>query len=292
MKRVKKVMHTLFFPHVAVAAVCAVLAAAMLIYTFAFSEEEGPFAYISYVFSAYALAVSCLGVFPAVRGIRRRAAEFANGNPHVNRFMSDITFKTKVTLALSLAVNTGYAALKLITGIYYRSAWLITLAAYYILLLVIRLLLLSHIGKDKSDRAAELRRCRACGIVLIFINIVLAGMIVRVLRHGDGFTYSGNLIYVMAMYDFYTMIMAIVNLVKIRKRGSPILTAAKAVNFAAALITMLSLETAMLAQFGGDEDFAFRYNIVSYTGGGICAILAFIAVFMIAGATAGLKANR
>ena len=52
-----------------------------------------------------------------------------------------------------------------------------------------------------------------------------------------------------ALYTFYTTIMAVVNLVRDRKSGSPVMAAARGVNLAAALVSMLSLETAMLTQF-------------------------------------------
>lgn len=64
------------------------------------------------------------------------------------------------------AVNTGYAVLKFAAGIFYGSAWLITLAAYYTLLLTMRFLLLLHINRNTRDMAAEWRRCRACDVVL------------------------------------------------------------------------------------------------------------------------------
>ena len=183
---------------------------------------------------------------------------------------------------MSLALNTGYAVLKFVTGIFYGSAWLITLAAYYTLLLTMRFLLVLHIHRNTRDMAAEWKRCRACGVVLLFMNIVLTGMVVLVLRRGEGFVYPGYLIYAMALYDFYTMTMAIVNLVKSRKQKSPVLTAAKVINVAAALIAMLSLETAMITQFGAEDGEVFRHTMIALTGGGICVIMVIMAVLMIA----------
>jgi hypothetical protein len=58
----------------------------------------------------------------------------------------------------------------------------------------------------------------------------------------------------MAAYFFYAVIIAATNVVKFRRHGSPILSAAKAINLVAAMVSILSLETAMLAQFGSDND--------------------------------------
>ena len=51
--------------------------------------------------------------------------------------------------------------------------------------------------------------------------------------------------------------MAVVNLVRDRKSGSPVMAAARGVNLAAALVSMLSLETAMLTQFNDGSKGAF-----------------------------------
>ena len=68
------------------------------------------------------------------------------------------------------------------------------------------------------------------------------------------YEYPGVLIYAMAAYFFYAVIIAATNVVKFRRHGSPILSAAKAINLVAAMVSILSLETAMLAQFGSDND--------------------------------------
>lgn len=287
MERVKKVIHAVLFPKAAVIVLCAVLAAILLIYTFGFYGTSGWIAYVSYAFSAYALVIVCIGLWSmknsaAVKRMKDTVLEMAGQNPYVSRYMADIVFKTKISLLLSLALNTGYAVLKFVTGIFYGSAWLITLAAYYTLLLTMRFLLVLHIHRNTRDMAAEWKRCRACGVVLLLMNIILTGMVILVLQRGEGFVYPGYLIYVMALYDFCTMTMAIVNLVKSRKQKSPVLTAAKVINVAAALIAMLSLETAMITQFGAEDGEVFRHTMIALTGGGICVIMVIMAVLMIA----------
>lgn len=290
MERAKKVIRAVLFPKAAVIVLCAVLAVLLLIYTFGFYGTSGWIAYASYVFSAYALVIVCIGLWSmknsaAVKRMKDTVLELADQNPYVSRYMADVVFKTKVSLLLSLTLNTGYAVLKFVTGIFYGSAWLITLAAYYTLLLTMRVLLLLHINRNTRDMAAEWKRCRACGVVLLFMNIILTGMVVLVLRRGEGFVYPGYLIYAMALYDFCTMTMAIVNLVKSRKRKSSVLAAARVINVAAALITILSLETAMITQFGAGEGELFRYTMIASTGGGICAAMVVMAVIMITKST-------
>ena len=66
------------------------------------------------------------------------------------------------------------------------------------------------------------------------------------------------------------------------------LSGAKAVSFAAALVSLLSLETAMLSQFG-EGDLLFRRLMTGATGADVCCIVLATAVYMIAAATVRLN---
>lgn len=171
---------------------------------------------------------------------------------------------------LSLALNVFYAALKLVCGALYRSVWFGTLAVYYLLLAVMRFVLLRHARQSGfgADVAAELRRYRSCGLILMLMNVALSGVVVLVVRGNEDFRYPGYRIYLMAMYVFYNIITAVRNVAKYRRYNSPAMSAAKAVSLAAALVSMLSLETAMLAQFdNGANPEAFRRSLRRTCGG-------------------------
>ncbi len=74
----------------------------------------------------------------------------------------------------------------------------------------------------------------------------------------------------------------VMNVVKYRKYHSPVMSAAKVISLAAALVSMLSLETAMLAQFDkGQNPKPFRRIMTGCTGGGVCAMVLGIAVYMV-----------
>lgn len=292
MERVKKFLNIIFYPRAWIIAFCDVIAALLLVFVFVYYGESGFVAYISYAFSAYAFIVSFLGFIPAVKRIKHIFTQVAKKNRYISRYMTDSKFKIQVSLYFSIGMNIAYAALKFISGIYYRSAWLITLAAYYFLLLLMRILLLHNIVKGRNNLMMEWKRCRICGFFLMIMNIVLTGMVVLVLRRGEGFVYVGYLIYVMAAYDFYTITMAVINLIRSRKQSSPVFTAARVINVAAALITMLSLETAMITQFGSESGDEFRHTMIAATGGGISVIMLMMAIVMIVRATKSLKALR
>lgn len=292
MERFKRIWNRLFFPGTAVVLISVPVAAALLIYAFLFEQENSPIAYISYVISAYSLSIVCAWI------AKMPKAEFKamlHRNQHVHRYLTDLPLKTHVSLYLSLGFNLLFAALKLFFGVYYRSVWFGTLAVYYLLLAGMRFLLLRHVNRNSigTDIPSEWKRYRLCGVILMLMNSALAGVVILVVHENEGFHYAGYLIYVVAMYAFYNIITAVRDVITYRKYNSPVMSAAKAIKLAAALVSMLSLETAMLMQFNtGPDQALFRRVMTAVTGGCVCLIVLLIAVFMIARSTKRLRDNR
>ena len=142
--------------------------------------------------------------------------------------------------------------------------------------LLVRYVHKSPLGRDLP---AEYRRYRACGVLLLFMNGALAGVIGYMVHQDRGATYPGLMIYMAAAYTFYITIAAIVNVIRWRRRGSPILSAAKNISLTAALVSMLTLEHAMTTQFGGGR--SFRRTMTAAFGGTICVAVLGMAVVMI-----------
>lgn len=99
-------------------------------------------------------------------------------------------------------------------------------------------------------------------------------------RTNSGFSYPGYIIYLSALYTFYTMVTSIQNLVKFRKLGSPILSAAKVLNFIAAMMSILGLQTAMISRFSENGE-SYRKMMNAITGGFVYGIVILIAVIML-----------
>lgn len=207
-----------------------------------------------------------------------------------SRYLEDYLFRSKVSLHRGLVINILYIAIKLFSGFWYRSVWFVALAVYYLLLSVMRFFLAQYVRKVPigQDIPSELRRYRMCGYMLLLMNQALIGIVVLIVYQNKGYSYPGYLIYAMAAYTFYAFLTAIMNVVKSRKQGSPVLSAVKAINLTAAIVSMLSLETAMLAKFGGDDP-AFRRVMTSATGGGVCLSILIMALYMIVRANKKLR---
>ncbi len=295
MDRLKQILKTVFFlpPWLTV---LISLPSFIFVFTVLGLGIQGIAAYVSYALSAYAMVITSTGVTGVIRALRNRIGNHplvkkVLSTPLGERFFRDVAFRTGISLYRGFFINLLYIVIKMASGIYYRSFWFISLASYYILLAIIQFLLLRHVNKNTigKDMAAELRRYRLCGIMLLVMNLALAGIVAFMVHQNRGYEYPGLLIYAMAAYAFYAITIAAINLVKYRKHGSPVLSAAKAINLVAAMVSILSLETAMLAQFGAEDGLLFRQMMTGATGGGVCVIVLGMAIFMILHSTKQLK---
>ena len=113
----------------------------------------------------------------------------------------------------------------------------------------------------------------------MLLNIVLVGMIVLILHTNQDISYAGYVIYIVALYDFILIGTAIINALKYRKSDNPILLASKFINLTVAMISMLSLEVAMINRFG--DDMSLKTVMTGSMGIVICLINFLMAIFMI-----------
>lgn len=293
-QNIKKILKRIFFPPPIPTLLISIPSYMLVIYALAGETVNPTLAYVSYLLSAYALVITITGITGAVRFIQKGIQQnpFARKVleiPVVGRYLTEDTFRAQVALYQGFLINLFYAGVKLFSGIYYHSVWFGTLAVYYIMIAVMRFSLLHHVHRGRKNKVSEWRRYRLCGIVLLFMNAALAGIVILAVHQNSGFEYPGMLIYIMALYTFYATITAVWNVIKFRRYGSPILSAAKGINLTAAMVSMLSLETAMLTQFGAADDAGFRQMMTALTGAGVCVVVTGMAVYMLVHATKRLK---
>lgn len=276
----KKLCKKLLYPHPALIILLTVISAAALVFIFAKGFDQTPLAYAAYVVSFYTLTVACLlfiNVLPKrVGAIKQKIYD----NPLGQRYFTDAQFKVMISLYISLAINLAFSVFKLVTGIIYSSFFIIAVAAYYILLSVIRFLLLAFLRHGKQDLIKQYRRYRLTAILMMFINLTLSVFVLYMIIKNDEAPLSEIYVITSAAYTFYVLTMSVVDVIKYRKYESPVITAAKTVRFAQALVSLLSLEASMLVTFGDDE--SFRRLMLALTGAGVFIIVVTVSVYMIA----------
>ena len=192
-------------------------------------------AYIIYGMSAYCLTIWLLPLPRLFRKANTAMMRRLSGAAFGRAYIGNLAFRGSVGLYAGMAANLLYAVFRVLVGIRYASVWFFSMAIYYFLLGLIRLSLI--LSCRNRTVKSELRCYRRTAWLLFLLNIPMGGMIVLMVLTDSGYSYPGYVIYLSALYTFYTMILAIVNLVKYRKLGSPILSAARILNLIA--VTML-----------------------------------------------------
>ncbi|MBQ6839946.1 MAG: hypothetical protein IJO45_04580 [Oscillospiraceae bacterium] len=290
----KKFGRQLMFPPVWLLVILTATSAVLLLLVFIKGWENTVVAYAVYVAAFYTLCTLtafCAVVLPKrLVELKRKAYE----NPWGNRYITDDGFRIRSNMYLSVCTNLVYIAMQLLFWYQNRSWWFAVLAGYYLILAFLWSLLAGYVRSHTlgSQLHREWKRARSCGYILLLINLSLSGAVLMILYRNKGYDYPGILIYVMALYTFYSAAHAIVEMVKHRRMESPVLAAAQTVSVSAALVSMLNLETAMFAQFGQDMAPEHRQIFIVLTGAGISLVVVTLAVRLIIKATKNIRREK
>ena len=255
---------------------------------FLFQIQNAPIAYAAFLASAlglyYLITVTLL---PLIRKIKALMMQ----NSLLRRYYEDRDFNARVILYRGLIINIVYAVFKLITGLYYGSEWLIAIAVYYGFLIVLKTTLVRHDlrslrQKTESDEWKKWRSYRRVGWLMLLLNVGLSGIVVQVVAQDKSYSYPGTIIFAMAAYSFYRIIIAVTRLLKNRESRDPLFSAAKMIDFSFAVTSMFTLQTAMFASFAKRLDVRGP-NII--TGTAVAVIVTALAVTMIVRASQKMK---
>jgi len=284
----KKIGKALLFPHIAIMIILVPIATVFLVYSMVFLGTESVAAIISYVLAAYTLTVWCFKIPYLIQFFKA----FKNENKYARIWQDDTRLRVNVSLYGTLIYNTAYALLQLGMGFWHHTFWFYSLAGYYICLAVMRFFLARYTIKHKPGEKMreELIRYRLCGWIFLAMNLALALIIFFMVYWNRTFTHHMITAIAMAAYTFAAFTIAIINIVKYRKYNSPVYSASKAISFASACVSMLTLEATMLTTFGdGTMDAITRKILLGCTGGVISVFVVVMAIYMIRQSSKKLK---
>ena len=288
MMSLKKLGKALLFPHIAIMILLVPIATVLLVGSMVFIGTESLVAIVSYVIAAYTLTVWCFEIPYLIKFFKT----FKNENKYARRWQDDTRLRVNVSLYGSLAWNALYGILQLWLGFYHHTFWFYSLGAYYICLGVMRFFLARHTTRYAPGERmqTELKKYRACGWVFLIMNLALALIIFFMVYWNRTFEHHMITAIAMAAYTFTTLTTAIINVIKYRKYNSPVYSASKAISLAAALVSMLTLESTMLTTFGDGTMTAIEQKwMLGVTGGAISVLIVATAIYMIVVGTKKLK---
>ena len=286
----KKLGKALLFPHIAIMLLLVPTATVLLVGSMVYVGTQSPVAIVSYVISAYTLTVWCFKIPYLIRFFKT----FKEKNKYARRWQDDARLRMNVSLYGTFAYNALYGVFQIWLGLHHETFWFLSLGAYYICLAVMRLVLLLHTGRYAPGERmrTELKKYRATGWVFLVMNLALALIVFFMVYWNRTFEHHMITAIAMAAYTFLSFTLAILNVIKYRKYQSPVFSAAKAISFASACVSMLTLTSTMLTTFhDGSMDATTQKLMLGGVGAAVVAVVTYIAIYMIVGSTKKLKAE-
>ena len=284
----KKLGKALLFPHIAIMLLLVPTATVLLVGSMVYVGTQSPVAIVSYVISAYTLTVWCFKIPYLIRFFKT----FKEKNKYARRWQDDARLRMNVSLYGTFAYNALYGVFQIWLGLHHETFWFLSLGAYYICLAVMRLVLLLHTGRYAPGERmrTELKKYRATGWVFLIMNLALALIVFFMVYWNRTFEHHMITAIAMAAYTFLSFTLAILNVIKYRKYQSPVFSAAKAISFASACVSMLTLTSTMLTTFhDGSMDATTQKLMLGCVGAAVVAVVTYIAIYMIVGSTKKLK---
>lgn len=290
MDRWKEILWNLLFPNVVIVFLLFNISIVLLVYAFANANCPDAVAYASYAISAYTLTIVCARVPAIARKVKKRIYS----NQYANKYLTEKELRIRFNLYNSLAFNLCFAIFKVVMGVLYQSKWLFAMAGYNVILSVMRFVLVRRDQTDRSIESEEKRRedglhsYMVCGWLMLLLNIAISVIVVIVVYDDQSITYPGYMIYAIAAYTFCCLTFAVINMVKYRERHIPVFSAVKRIELAKAVVSIFTLQVAMITQFGSNGGMNTKMANAA-TGTVVCVVIMIMAVLMLTGAKKDYK---
>ena len=264
----KKLFNQLLYPNVLIIILLTIISSSGLIYVFLYSLDESIFAYIIYTLSMYTLTVWVLYIIEFIRLDKFNDIKNAlYKNKYICKYCTEFLYRNKVNSFLSFVFNLLYFFFRLIVGIYYESIWFVSISIYCLIIALLKLIIsICHIKNYFTKKIYLLT-----SLTLLLLNIPLLGIIILVIVENNSNVYKGFIIYAIAFYTFYALILSIVNMIKYKSSDNNVFKLSKTISFITALVSIFMLEAAMLQTFSSCLELSTIMN--SITGGVVWIII-------------------
>ena len=278
-EKIKKVL----FPHLFLIFVLFNISAVGLVLIFMKGLETHPVAYLVYVFSFYTLVVVCVRIPGIVRWVREKLHE----NKYTDMYLTDKDLRMRVSMYMGLLITFVFATFKIILGFVYDSSWFFAMAGYNMILSFMRFILVSQSQKkglsEYETRKRGLQSYRVCGWLMMVLNIAVSVIMFMVIVQKQVIQYNMIVTIGLAAFTFYCFTMAIINMIKYRDRKNPIYAAVKRIDMVKAIVSIFTLQVAMLTTFNGQGESLDSNLMNTLTGVAVTVAINTIGALMIAG---------
>lgn len=166
---------------------------------------------------------------------------------------------------IAFGINIAFGVYNAALGLIDQSFWFLALAAYFIVLGVMRFAVVLT-EKKTANSVSDVFIMRFTGALLLFMGITLAGITYISVSEEKGDRHGEIAMITIAVYTFTKITFAIVNFVKARKDNSTTIRVLRNIALADAAVSIFSLQRSMLVSFEGmTSDDIFLMNCLTGT---------------------------
>ena len=186
---------------------------------------------------------------------------------------------------VSLLINIGYSVLNIVLAVLLNSLWYGLIAIFYAVLMGARMTIIflaRHIARkywiNKTELLyAELKVSIGSGGLIFLMDLSMAFAVTFMITNTPPYS-SGKIVAIgLAAYTFYKIILAIVNLVRSRKNGDPVVTALRNISMADACMSLVNTTITLDMTFG-TGNLAIAKNLAAFLAVGVTLALSVYAV--------------
>lgn len=169
-------------------------------------------------------------------------------------YKDDPWLRAATSTKMSAVINLFFVFYQAYNAYRRQSLWFGALSVYYAWLTFMRVNIVTYMQTQAADGREELRRYRRTGVYLLFLTTVVMTLGIISNRFGYRPTYATHMLVVVALFAFYNVSAAVVNLLKWRRLEDPLISASKALSLSCALVSLYSLQTAAIGRFAAMSD--------------------------------------
>lgn len=196
-------------------------------------------------------------------------------------YQNDPWLRAATSTKVSAVINLFFVFYQAYNAYQRHSLWFGALSVYYAWLTFMRVNIVTYMQTMAADGREELRRYRRTGVWLLMLTTVVMVLGVISNRLGSRPSYATHMLVGAALFAFYSVTAAIVNLHKWRKLEDPLVSASKALSLSCALVSLYSLQTAAIGRLAATSDGRVITLLTYATPVAIFLVIASISLFII-----------
>ena len=182
------------------------------------------------------------------------------------------------TLVCGVVINIAYILINIFSAAAYRSIWSATVSIYHLILIIIRIYLLSARGASKKGLNSD-RLLFRVGVLLLFLDLVMASMMVYTVRQASFASYSGVVLFAFLFYALYSLIISVKTIKNRVNDNNHLQFAAKNISLSTALMSVFNLQYSLFSFLGADDILIGRVVLVG--GVSVFSVILFLSVRLI-----------